>query len=75
MIIVDYYSFSAISLSPASFRIPHSASLDEENQELYVADRENGRILVFNALNGKLRHVMARKFDTIYAISYKGAKY
>ena len=68
------FSFPALSLSPTSFKIPHSVSLDEKNQELYVADRENGRILVFNALNGKLRRALAGKFNTIYAISYKGTQ-
>lgn len=65
---------SPLSLSPPSFRIPHSVSLDETSQLLYVADRENGRILVFNALNGKLIRSIASKFDTIYAISCKGGK-
>ncbi|XP_065060202.1 LOW QUALITY PROTEIN: peptidylglycine alpha-amidating monooxygenase-like [Rhopilema esculentum] len=58
--------------SPRSFKIPHSVSLDEEKQELYVADRENGRVLVFGALSGKLLRVISDGFgDTVYAISFK----
>ena len=48
-------------------------SLDEDKQELYVADRENGRVLVFGALSGKLLRVISDGFgDTVYAISFKG---
>eukprot|EP00794_Sanderia_malayensis_P009853 gene9853-10864_t len=58
--------------SPYSFNIPHSVSLDEKNQELYVADRENGRVLVFSALFGNLRHSIEGIFGkTVYAVSYK----
>lgn len=58
--------------APNSFRIPHSVSLDEENQLLYVADRENGRVLVFSALFGKLSHSISGVFgETVYAVAYK----
>ena len=60
-------------LPPFSFNIPHSLSLDEQKQELYVADRQNGRVLVFSALFGNLVRTITGIFgDTVYAITYKG---
>uniref|UniRef100_A0A7M5VDK8 Peptidylglycine monooxygenase n=2 Tax=Clytia hemisphaerica TaxID=252671 RepID=A0A7M5VDK8_9CNID len=52
-------------LNPPSMRIVHSLAFDEENNRLYVADRENNRVLVFNSQDG----------DYVWQIAFKEAVY
>nr|XP_006818341.1 PREDICTED: peptidyl-glycine alpha-amidating monooxygenase B-like [Saccoglossus kowalevskii] len=35
--------------APHVFKVPHSLSLDADHNRLFVADRENGRVIVFNS--------------------------
>uniref|UniRef100_A0A0C9Q0D0 peptidylamidoglycolate lyase n=1 Tax=Fopius arisanus TaxID=64838 RepID=A0A0C9Q0D0_9HYME len=58
--------------SPYVLSVPHALALAEELGLLYVADRENGRILAFHALNGtyhrEYRHPAIG--DKIYSVAY-----
>jgi hypothetical protein len=55
---------------PANFLIPHSLSLDHERGVLYVADRENGRVLTFDTKTGHYRHEYKGFGDKVFAISF-----
>ena len=53
---------------PGQFNIPHSIDLDK-NGNVYVADRQNDRIQVFDA-NGKfLKEFTDKKFENLYAVT------
>ena len=52
-------------LNPPSMQIVHSLAFDEENNRLYVADRENNRVLVFNSQDG----------DYVWQIGFNEAVY
>ena len=55
---------------PSGFFIPHSISLDEENNRLYVADRENGRVIVFGSKSGKPLAVYKGFGGRVFALHY-----
>jgi len=44
--------------TPSTMNIVHSVSLDQHNNVLYVADRENGRALVFDSVTGRYKKVI-----------------
>jgi peptidylamidoglycolate lyase len=53
---------------PGQFNIPHAIDLDEEGN-VYVADRENERVQVFDA-NGKFQKIYTdKKFEKLYSLT------
>lgn len=52
--------------------VVHSLALDEGTNKLYVADRENHRVLVFGGNSGKLLSEIKFK-DPVYAVAYNPA--
>jgi DNA-binding beta-propeller fold protein YncE len=42
-------SFGAAGYNPGEFHIPHGIGVDQDNDDIYVADRENSRVQVFDA--------------------------
>ncbi|XP_029428514.1 peptidyl-glycine alpha-amidating monooxygenase isoform X2 [Rhinatrema bivittatum] len=57
---------------PGQFRIPHSLTLVPDLAQLYVADRENGRIQCFNSETGKfLKEIKHKAFGKeVFAVCY-----
>ena len=55
---------------PPNFLIPHSLSLDQDKGLLFVADRENGRVLTFDTQTGHYRDVYKGFGEKVFAISY-----
>ena len=53
-----------------AFRIPHSLSLDESNGRLYVADRENSRVLALDAGSGGLLREVKDFGERVFAVHY-----
>jgi len=45
-------TWGSVGGGPGQFYIPHSLKLDERRGRLYVADRENGRVEIFDANHG-----------------------
>ncbi|XP_026474326.1 peptidyl-alpha-hydroxyglycine alpha-amidating lyase 1-like [Ctenocephalides felis] len=66
---------------PYNFRIPHALALAEDKDMLCVADRENGRVQCFNAINGsyieKFQHpiIGQRIFSVAYSSVNGGQLY
>ena len=56
--------------APNVFQIPHSLSLDENNGRLFVADRENSRVLVFETHQGKLLGEIKDFGERVFAVHY-----
>jgi len=57
---------------PRSMFIVHSIDLDLANNLLYVADRENGRVLVFDSVTGVYKNVIrAPNEGAIYTVRYR----
>ncbi len=56
---------------PSTFDIPHSLSLDEERNMLYVADRQHGRIQCFDT-DGKFhKEISSPKFGgLVFAVDF-----
>ena len=52
------------------FQIPHSLSLDEQNRHLFVADRENSRVLVFDSVSGSFVREIKEFGDRVFAVHY-----
>ena len=52
--------------------IVHSITLDERNDRLFVADRENERILIFRASTGEFKsHIPKGTFGgPVYGVAY-----
>ncbi|KAJ7339646.1 hypothetical protein OS493_006053 [Desmophyllum pertusum] len=57
-------------LAPDVFQIPHSLSLDEKNRRLFVADRENSRVLEFDSINGNLIREIHAFGERVFAVHY-----
>ena len=57
-------------LIPDVFQIPHSLSLDEQNRHLFVADRENSRVLVFDSVSGSFVREIKEFGDRVFAVHY-----
>ena len=55
---------------PSRFSIPHSVSLDEKNSRLYVADRENGRVVVFDTKTRVPLTVFKEFGERVFALHY-----
>ena len=54
--------------------IPHSLALSKSEEELYVADRENGRIITYSTLTGHpLVSRSPDKLKTVYGIAFNGS--
>ena len=60
-----------LGLLPNTFSIPHSLTLDEKRDMLYVADRENGRIQCFDS-DGKFhKEITSPKFGgLVFAVDF-----
>ena len=54
---------------PGEFNIPHGIALDS-SQHLYVADRENNRVQVFNSSGKFIRQFKQSSFGTIGAVAF-----
>jgi sugar lactone lactonase YvrE len=51
--------------------IPHSLALDERNQRLYIADRENGRIQSVDTRTGRFGQPITKKqFGLVFAVDF-----
>lgn len=56
---------------PATMMVVHSIALDERNNLLYVADRENGRAVVFDSVTGGYKKVIdVPNKGTLYTVRY-----
>ncbi|CAH3014635.1 unnamed protein product [Porites evermanni] len=60
----------SIQMASNAFRIPHSLSLDEANGRLYVADRENSRVLALDAGSGSLLREVKDFGERVFAVHY-----
>lgn len=74
-LLVTLVSFiSATPGDPAlgSFFIPHGLALDNKRHSLYVADRENGRVQVFNSITTSfIGQIKLPEFGgLVYAVDY-----
>jgi peptidylamidoglycolate lyase len=58
---------------PGQFDIPHSLDLDEKGN-VYVADRENNRIEIFDPNGRFLREWKDRRFGKLYSIRFDNTK-
>ena len=64
-------SFLAGFPSPFSMDVVHGLALDERRNRLFVADRENKRILIFKPDNGNFIRAITHKFDgAVYAVAF-----
>ena len=54
---------------PGEFNIPHAISLDK-NGNVYVADRENNRIQLFDAYGKFLKEYKENNFGNLYAVNF-----
>ncbi|XP_074634773.1 peptidyl-glycine alpha-amidating monooxygenase A-like isoform X2 [Acropora palmata] len=59
---------------PSFFQIPHSLSLDERNKRLFVADRENSRVLMFDADKGRILQDFNYFGERVFAAHYHREK-
>ena len=62
--------------APGAFLIPHSLALDSKTRTLYVADRENGRVQVFNSVSGAfVDEIKLPEFGgLVYAVAYSDSE-
>jgi len=63
-------SFPFLFPDPDFFQLPHSLSLDEQNRHLFVADRENSRVLVFDSVNGSFVREIKEFGDRVFDVHY-----
>lgn len=70
----NYSPFGSINPAPEEFFIPHDIKLSSDENTLFVADRENGRIQAFDAKNGKfLRLIHLPEFGfKLFALDLTG---
>ncbi|XP_068693201.1 peptidyl-glycine alpha-amidating monooxygenase B-like isoform X3 [Montipora foliosa] len=72
---VEFISNSnLLGTAPDFFQIPHSICLDERNKWLFVADRENSRILLFETDGGKLLNQFKDFGERVFAVHYHREK-
>uniref|UniRef100_A0A7E4W9E0 Peptidylglycine monooxygenase n=1 Tax=Panagrellus redivivus TaxID=6233 RepID=A0A7E4W9E0_PANRE len=58
-------------LTLGAFNLPHDISLDDEHERMYVADRENGRVQVFDYAGNALSAIGdSRFFGNVYSVDY-----
>ena len=62
------FCFCAGHLDPPMMNVVHSLALDEEKGRLFVADRENMRVLEFDATKGDLVSHLPFN-DPVYAVA------
>jgi len=61
----------ASTLTLGTFNLPHDISLDEDHDRIYVADRENGRVQVFNFQGTPLSEMRNQEyFGNVYSVDY-----
>lgn len=74
-------SFDGTGLTAYTFSIPHALAVAEEKETLFLADRENGRILSFNITSGYFLYEIQspdmgrRLFSVAYSPSQGGQLY
>uniref|UniRef100_A0A914YWB6 peptidylamidoglycolate lyase n=1 Tax=Panagrolaimus superbus TaxID=310955 RepID=A0A914YWB6_9BILA len=58
-------------LSLGAFQLPHDISLDEENERIYVADRENARVQIFDFDHKPVSEIRnGQFFGNVYSVHY-----
>uniref|UniRef100_A0AC35TIH0 Peptidylglycine monooxygenase n=1 Tax=Rhabditophanes sp. KR3021 TaxID=114890 RepID=A0AC35TIH0_9BILA len=58
-------------LTLGSFNLPHDISIDDANSKIYVADRENGRVQVFNMDGTPIYDIKKSDiFSNVYSAHY-----
>ena len=58
---------------PGEFNIPHAIDLDE-NENIYVADRENSRIQIFDSSGRFLKQLTGKSFGNITSVAFDKRK-
>ncbi|XP_057305603.1 peptidyl-glycine alpha-amidating monooxygenase-like [Hydractinia symbiolongicarpus] len=59
---------------PHNMNVVHSLALDEKHHRLFVADRENRRVLIFHPDTGEFKSAIVKKFKgAVYAVAYNDA--
>ena len=64
------YQWGAFGRGPGQFRIPHSLKLDERTMRLYVADRENGRVEIFDPNDGSFKEAWSSTVRRAFALDF-----
>jgi len=67
---IFFFLISSFFAAPDFFRIPHSLSLDVQNRHLFVADRENNRVLVFDSDSGFFLRETKEFGDRVFVALY-----
>jgi hypothetical protein len=58
-------------LSLGTFQLPHDITLDEKNERIYVADRENGRVQIFDMDHKPVSEIRnSHFFGNVYSVHY-----
>jgi len=58
-------------ISKKTFNVVHSVAVDEKGNQLFVADRENNRVLIFDVDTGKFKEEITKVFGgAVYAVAY-----
>ena len=61
----------AATLALGTFNLPHDISLDEDHDRIYVADRENGRVQVFDFQGNPVSEMRNQEyFGNVYSVDY-----
>lgn len=64
------YAFLFAAPSPHNFLVPHSVSIDKTRHILYVADREDGRVLSFDVRSGTFLGTITGFGKRVFAAHY-----
>ena len=68
-------SWGTMGSGPGQFRIPHSLAWDEGAAQLFVADRQNTRVQVFDGEGSFLREIPAKIFNSpVFAVALDGGE-
>lgn len=72
--LIIFISDSTSNKSPPSYAmfVPHALALDEDKNLIYVADREDGRVMCYNAQNGSFHREYKHPVigTKVYSIAY-----
>uniref|UniRef100_A0A914PSQ3 peptidylamidoglycolate lyase n=1 Tax=Panagrolaimus davidi TaxID=227884 RepID=A0A914PSQ3_9BILA len=61
-------------LSLGYFQLPHDITLDEENERIYIADRENGRVQIYDFDHKPVSEIRNQQFfGNVYSVHYCSA--
>ena len=57
--------------APYDFKVVHGLSLDEDGNRLFVADRENARVLVFKPSTLEfIKAIDLKQYGSVYAVAF-----